>query len=144
GKVRKQGQHDHARKGKSQSEQAKGHMWAPFLEILSHKRPRSRSRTVYSFTKIRTISPIVYANPFSVKHAREPQKDKSTKKHRYMKPPVRSFCVPLFLCAFVISKPGLYGLAGPLSASDKPRKNFLPLANTMFLPTARVDPSFAW
>ena len=37
----------------------------------------------------------------------------------------------------------IYGFAGPLSASDKPRKNFLPLANTMFLPTARVDPSFA-
>src|SRR5207245_11300599 len=37
-----------------------------------------------------------------------------------------------------------YGLAGPLSASDRPKKNFLPLANTMFLPTARVDPSFAW
>src|SRR5213594_3717613 len=49
-----------------------------------------------------------------------------------------------FLCAFVVLKLGLYGLAGPLSASDKPRKNFLPLANTMFLPTARVDPSFAW
>ena len=41
-------------------------------------------------------------------------------------------------CSIVI-----YGFAGPLSASDKPRKNFLPLANTMFLPTARVDPSFA-
>src|SRR5262249_117007 len=36
-----------------------------------------------------------------------------------------------------------YGLAGPLSASDRPRKNFLPFANTMFLPTARVEPSFA-
>jgi len=32
---------------------------------------------------------------------------------------------------------------GPLSASVSPRKNFLPSANRMFLPTARVEPSFA-
>ena len=32
---------------------------------------------------------------------------------------------------------------GAPSASDKPRKNFLPSANTMFLPTAFVVPSFA-
>jgi hypothetical protein len=36
-----------------------------------------------------------------------------------------------------------YYLGAP-SASINPRKNFLPLANTMSLPTARVEPSFAW
>ena len=37
-----------------------------------------------------------------------------------------------------------YFLSGSLSNADSPRNSLLPSVKVMFLPTARVDLSFAW